>query len=113
MSTLTPTAYHAYTPTGPSRYASNAATPFAPSPILTVRQDLQDIHLKLPAHVHPHPSLCFRPSPLATYHSYAPAGPSRYASKAATPGPYSPILTLPHPRCLPCLHSRSTLKICL
>ncbi|MBW0492556.1 hypothetical protein O181_032271 [Austropuccinia psidii MF-1] len=32
----TPAAYHAYAPAGTSRYASNAATPCPPSPILTL-----------------------------------------------------------------------------
>ncbi|MBW0482257.1 hypothetical protein O181_021972 [Austropuccinia psidii MF-1] len=46
-----PAAYHSYAPTAPSRYASDAGTPYLPSPILTL--------------LHTH--LIFS----ATYHAYA------------------------------------------
>ncbi|MBW0482891.1 hypothetical protein O181_022606 [Austropuccinia psidii MF-1] len=49
----------------------------------------------------------------ALTHPHAPTGLSRYASDAATPCPPSPILTLWHTHCLPCLCSYRTLKICL
>ncbi|MBW0467586.1 hypothetical protein O181_007301 [Austropuccinia psidii MF-1] len=55
MSTLT----NSYPPIGPSRYASDAATQFLPSPILMLPQQ---------PHVCPHPSLRF--STPTTYHSY-------------------------------------------
>ncbi|MBW0523376.1 hypothetical protein O181_063091 [Austropuccinia psidii MF-1] len=66
--------------------------------------------LKLPPHPHdmpptlqhhvlPHPSLNMHTP--TTYHAYAPAVPSRYASDAGTPCPPSPYLLF----CLPCLRS--------
>ncbi|MBW0482445.1 hypothetical protein O181_022160 [Austropuccinia psidii MF-1] len=67
---LTPAAYVAYAPAGPSRYSTNAATPCPPSPILTLL-------------------------PPAAYNAYALPGPSRYATNTATPFTPSPILTLP------------------
>ncbi|MBW0508588.1 hypothetical protein O181_048303 [Austropuccinia psidii MF-1] len=49
----------------------------------------------------------------AASNAYAPAGTSRYASEAATPGPPSRILPLLYPHHLPCLLSCRTLKIFL
>ncbi|MBW0509975.1 hypothetical protein O181_049690 [Austropuccinia psidii MF-1] len=96
----TPSTYHAYAPTGPSRYASEASTlPHASTPplltMLMLLQDPLDMPLTLQPHVHPHPSLLL--STPTAYHAYAPAGPSKYASDNATPCPPSPILMLPHP----------------
>ncbi|MBW0490212.1 hypothetical protein O181_029927 [Austropuccinia psidii MF-1] len=99
-----------------SRHPMSALThPYAsshlPLTMLTLPQDPQDMPPKPATHLHDHPSLHLcTPS---AYHAYTPAGPSRYASNASTPCLPSPILMLTHAYQLPCLCSRSTLKICL
>ncbi|MBW0489023.1 hypothetical protein O181_028738 [Austropuccinia psidii MF-1] len=53
-----------------------------------------DFPLMLPPHVRPHPSLHFCTP--TTYHAYAPARPSRYASDAVN----SPYTSIPPPHLL-------------
>ncbi|MBW0537320.1 hypothetical protein O181_077035 [Austropuccinia psidii MF-1] len=103
-------AYHASAPAAPSRYDPGTTTPCLPSPILMLLHP-QDMALKLAPHLWTNPSLRF--GTRSAYHAYAPAAPSRYASDTSTPCPPSPILTLPQPCHLQCLHSCRTLKICL